>query len=140
MTKIFTISEEMLDSLASEYMTPDAAAIIVNQVKTQRTILTNKTSTFELKFAMALAYKSVFQWITFCDAPDQRKFPRDYEDNREAWDSTCDLMHEWVCRLFPALKEKDEAYLFLNMTRGGEEKTTEEKEWHDNMLQLYQME
>ena len=136
MTKIFTISEEMLDSLASEYMTPEVAAIIVNQVKTQRTILTNETSTFELKFAQVRALKEISQWITFADTPDQNLFPEEYIEHKEAWDAICSKVLILQQRLFPKVDAR-RLKVFNNMIRNPpEHKDAEEAYWFDQLKTL----
>jgi hypothetical protein len=136
MTKIFTISEEMLDSLASEYMTPEAAAIIVNKVKTQRTIRTSETSTFELKFAQARALKEISQWVVFADTPDQNLFPGEYSEHKEAWDAIFNKVLILQQRLFPKVDAR-RLKVFNDMVRKPlDEKDAEEAYWFDQLKTL----
>jgi hypothetical protein len=134
MTKTFTISEEMLDSLASEYMTPDAAAIIVDKVKTQQTVST--TSAFELKFAQVRALKEISQWVGFADTPDQNLFPGGYSEHKEAWDAIISKVLILQQRIFPKVDAR-RLKVFNDMVRNPlDEKDAEEAYWFDQLKTL----
>jgi hypothetical protein len=130
MTKQFIISEEMLDSLASEYMTPDAAMIIVNNVKTQNTPKPEGASLIELKFAQARALKELYQWTMYANTPDQELFPGEYSGHREAWESTQEKIRRLQQRLFPEVPIRL-IQQFNDMTRDPDYKDASEKEWFD---------
>lgn len=64
------VSDEQLDSLASEYMTRDLIKVIVDEIKNQKAPTATVPKDLATRFAQVKILKDLYQWIQFTDAPE----------------------------------------------------------------------
>lgn len=103
----FTVTEEQLQALESDYMTKDAIVIITNEIRTCQ-----KDDTQKEKELRASTLKRIYRWIEYNNDGDNLAQDK-WEANRAAYQTVVAKLESMQRELFPGLN----VYKYNNLPR-----------------------